>query len=121
MRKICLALIFLTCSAFGDFFPSKTSYRHLVGDFETEKECEDFKKETGEWFNCFRAVTFEVDGFAMVMLTDIANRAEYSIENGSEIILKSVSPGDMPDTMTFEILSESQIYDSYTGKVWELF
>lgn len=117
-RLIALVSVFLSVSVFAETFPESRNYQRLVGDFKTVEECEQYKRDTGSWFNCFQQIGFEPDGSATVVLTDIMNLASYRIVEGQRIEVESARTGDMPDQMEFLQMKDSEIIQLPEGLVW---
>lgn len=123
MKKPTLGLVSLLylmgTTSYADTFSKVREYRYLF--FETEEACQDYQSRTGSWFNCFQSIEFYPNGKATVMVTDILQRADYTIDfDAGKVLVKKDTAGDMPEEMIFQISPNKRaIVESGNYKVWE--
>lgn len=113
------SLVF-TLSSHSATFEKIREYRYSI--FETDKQCREYQEKVGGWFNCFQYVKFMPNGSATVLLTDIMNRATYTLDLDTEsLILLMEGPGDMPSKMNFRLSPNWRaMVELNNFKVWEL-
>jgi len=122
LKSFLILLSFLlSLSSYGAVFQKIRDYRYSY--FETEKKCQEFQENTGQWFNCYQLVRFKPNGTADIILSDIANRANYDVDfKMGSIVLFALGPGDMAPKIKFKISPNKRaIVEPNNFKVWELY
>lgn len=98
------------------WFPEERSYHHHL--FIDQKTCDQYQADH-LWLNCFQWLSLNLDGTAMVVLTDIANPATYEIVENTVVV--HVENGDAPPEMVFILDSTGRnLRLTDTNTIWEL-
>jgi hypothetical protein len=96
------------------FAENRTYYVQLI---ENEYDCEH-SWELYE-MNCYRTAEFCADGYAEIVVTDIFNGGVYELRDGG-LHVTTTAGGDLPDDPVFEVLSDSELRDTWLGETWKL-
>ncbi|MDH6308642.1 hypothetical protein M2451_000953 [Dysgonomonas sp. PFB1-18] len=108
----------LSCSSDDDYFPEDRKYKHSL--FSSDEECREAQSQY--FMNCSQTVSFNKDGSATYMVTDIMMRAKYKVK-GKKITL-SIHKDDAYETnavVYFKIEDENKIIKEDDGTEWELY
>ncbi len=92
-------------------------YSHLL--FATEKECIKAQTDPEFFINCAQQLEFMDEKYATIMLTDIMNRAGYSV-SGKTITLRADYGPELYEDIVFEIIDEKTLKRMDNGSIWRL-
>jgi hypothetical protein len=96
-------------------FAEPIQFRSLVT--ETLEECEQIQQESTV-FNCYQILNLCPSGYAMIVLTDIANSGTYAIE--AETLETSWEPGDAGSALSF-VFDENSLRRPGIDRDWLIF
>ena len=108
--------LFVSCSNDDNYFPEDREYRLLL--FNSIEECRSYQETS--FVNCYQTVSFNKDGSAVYMVTDIMLRATYKVD-GNKITLR-MHEDDVYETdrvVHFTIIDDDHIIRQGEEKAWE--
>lgn len=106
----------VTLENLGPFFEADRAYFiQLIPDPE---ECASSWELYG--MNCYATAVFCADGDAEVVLTDIAWRGVYGLGEPEILGFYEGASGEIPDDLSFAIVSDTEIVDTAYGETWTL-